>query len=346
MAQLCGRRPWVADSGGMADGGSFLPRLAPLLLRVVIGGTFLWAGLGKLIPEVEFRGQDAAIAANLGAPVKLPAKPAAPSKLALPPPSQIPLGDQPASPPAPVEAPTAPTSPPQTAPGGTQGAGESVVPLRPVGPARPAADTDLLDVRGLPVAAGVARGEKRQAQAGAGSAEPAATPPLAALPPGGKFTAGDFPTAVKLPRVYQLAVVLTKAAHPVQGKSVWPKQVSGNPWAVYAAYLVAVVEVLAGGAVLLGFFVKPASLVLAGVILSAIWITQIGPAAMGVAPSVLGFIPSRTWYDPQQWTPLLWQMLIFVTCLALAMIGPGHLSADAALSAIGASEKGHEKGEK
>jgi uncharacterized membrane protein YphA (DoxX/SURF4 family) len=98
--------------------------------------------------------------------------------------------------------------------------------------------------------------------------------------------------------------------------------------------------------VLLGFFVKPAALILAGVILSAIWITQIGPAAMGVAPNVLGFLPKRTWYDPQLWTPMLWQLLIFVSCLVLAMIGPGLLSADAALSAIGASEKSGDKGDK
>lgn len=344
----------------MADGGSFFPRLAPLLLRVVIGGTFLWAGLGKLIPEVEFRGQDAAIAANLGAPIKVPPKPAAPSNLTLPPPSQIPLGDQPA---APVSTPPAPTPPADPSTPSPQNSSDSRTPARPIGPARPAVDVDPAQAPGLPVsaiphvalnppvAAGLSRAPARQPQPGQPTA-PTTTPPAAAaapppaLPPGGKFTAADFPAAIKLPRVYQLAVVLTKAAYPQKGNPVWPTQLSGNPWAVYAAYLVAVVEVLAGGAVLLGFFVKPASLVLASVILSAIWITQIGPAAMGVTPSVLGFLPSRTWYDPQLWTPLLWQTLIFVTCLALSMIGPGHLSADAALSAIGASEKGSDKAEK
>jgi len=60
--------------------------ISPLLLRVVIGLTFTWAGEGKLFSNVPYSGQRAATLANLGVniapttPGGQPAKPAEPSK--------------------------------------------------------------------------------------------------------------------------------------------------------------------------------------------------------------------------------------------------------------------------
>ncbi len=45
---------------------SLAANLSPILLRLALGVTFVWAGLGKVLQEDEVQGADAAILANLG----------------------------------------------------------------------------------------------------------------------------------------------------------------------------------------------------------------------------------------------------------------------------------------
>ncbi|HZW06141.1 MAG TPA: DoxX family protein [Phycisphaerales bacterium] len=332
-----------------ASGSKPGPLIAPLLLRLAIGVTFVWAGLGKLVPIIEFKGQDAAILANLGTGVAptLQHKPAAPGTEApgLAPPPTLPLpegnGKAPAKP-----KPTSRQSKPSPDSGYTS-----------VGPVLASLTTE-----DLPAAADTARAKPRSASkaksappaAGPGAAtqqpttSPTAPPPVLpskpqttdTLPPGGKYTAADFPEPAKARRAYSLSVLMVKAAYPqptvgVQHpKAYWPAMFATSPWVVWLAFGAAVTELFAGVLLLVGFLTRLSALMICTVMLTAMWLTQIGPA-LSTGQTSFGILPDKTWWDPQLWTPFFWQLLIIASGVALAFSGAGALSVDRALAVIG-----------
>ena len=329
------------------------PLVAPLLLRIALGITFVWAGLGKLVPLVEYKGQDAAILANLGTgvapthPVKPTGTPVEAPTLA--PPSTLPLPD---SPPA-----NKANTPPKSKPTTRQPRQSPDTAYTSVSPTLAS-----LSTADLPAAADTARAKthstsakaKSQSSAPGTSQTPAANQPIVpppivtppktpaadTLPPGGKYTAADFPEPARARRAYQLSVMMVKAAYPQPSvgtpnpKAYWPAIFATSPWVVWLAFGAAVTELFAGVLLLVGFLTRLSSLMLVGVMLTAMWLTQIGPA-ISIGQTSFGILPDKTWWDPQLWTPFFWQLLIIASGVALACTGAGALSVDRALAVIG-----------
>lgn len=244
----------------------------PLLLRLMLGIIFLWAGLGKISEYYDVSGESAAMLANMGVIV-----PPAPSpKLEIPRPTET----------KPPETKPAEPKPPEPAPGKASGA------------------------------------------AGAATIVPVAQPKSGAATR--QFTATDFPSPVRVRRLFGLALLLHGAANPEAGKTpLWPAGLATGSMPVYLAWSVAVTELAAGVFVLVGLLTRLSALGIAGVMLGAMWLTEIGPAIQ-TGKAVLGFLPDYPPFDPQ-WQSLLFQVSLCMAALALAFCGPGRLSLDTAL---------------
>lgn len=325
------------------------PLVAPLLLRLALGVTFIWAGLGKLVPIVDYKGEDAAILANLGTGVTpthpVRTTPAGTEAPALAPPPTLPLPDAPAPKPAPSKnKPTSRQQKPPTTDGYASGSAPLAAAMIDELPA--AASTTTRDKAKVAGKAG-AKPQPGQAPTQTTPVTPPATkaatgPAADTLPPGGKYTAADFPEPARTRRAYALSVMMVKAAYPqpspgVQNpKAYWPAMFATSPWVVWMAFGVAVVELFAGVLVLVGFLTRLSALMLVFVMLTAMWLTQIGPA-VSIGQTTFGFLPDKTWWDPAVWTPFFWQLLIIASGIAVVCLGSGALSVDRALSVIGSN---------
>lgn len=333
------------------------PLFAPLLLRVVVGVTFVWAGLGKLVPLIDFNGQDAAILANLGTGIapSRPTKgaPATPDAPGLAPPATLPLPDAPAKP----GATTPPASPNKAKPSSRQQKPSPDIGYTSQGTVLAALTTDE-----LPAAAETGKAKPKakplnsKAQAPsqpptaptapaspstpAAANKPALGPAPQTLPPGGKYTAADFTEPARARRAYALSVLMVKAAYPqpsvgvANPKAYWPAIFATSPWVVWLAFGAAVVELFAGVLLLVGFLTRLSSMMLVLVMATAMWLTQIGPA-LSTGQTQFGFLPDKTWWDAQLWSTFFWQLLLIASGIAIACIGAGALSVDRALSVIG-----------
>nr|MCU0689453.1 DoxX family protein [Phycisphaerales bacterium] len=158
--------------------------------------------------------------------------------------------------------------------------------------------------------------------------------------PRGQSTAADFPEPVQVRRVYDLSLTLIKAAFPApreNGKarmSIWPQRLGLDPWPRYFAWAAGLTELLCGGLVLVGFFTRTAALLLTMTMLTAAWLTTIGPAVAS-GNTVLWVLPDRVWWTPRDWSVPLWQLAIVAMGLASVSAGPGWLSLDRFFSLAG-----------
>jgi putative oxidoreductase len=96
------------------------------------------------------------------------------------------------------------------------------------------------------------------------------------------------------------------------------------------AWAVAITELAGGLCLLLGLLTRLAAFGIAGVMLGAMWLTQIGPAIQS-GKTTLGFLPDYGAFDGMKWEPLMFQFALCAAALALAFLGPGRLSLDTAL---------------
>jgi uncharacterized membrane protein YphA (DoxX/SURF4 family) len=372
--------------------------LSPVFLRVALGVTFIWAGLGKVIPTVPVQGVDAALLANAGLtldPARRNVPPPAPERE--PAPELSPMGPLPL--PAPTGAPADGRESDQgRGGGGERGGANPEKPSKPrPAPSRPQPSPDD-EVASLSWAelSGEARHEVRPLVAMAQTrspvdepAEPAepeparptkpkpvkpepkptkpapsesadrgqtpastVTPPASRAPrearpagwpahlPRGQSTAADFPEPVQVRRVYDLSLTLIKAAFPApleNGKvrmSIWPQRLGLDPWPRYFAWAAGLTELLCGVLVLVGFFTRTAALLLTLTMLTAAWLTTIGPA-IASGNAVLWVLPDRVWWNPREWSVPLWQLAIIAMGLAVTFAGPGWLSLDRFFSLAG-----------
>jgi uncharacterized membrane protein YphA (DoxX/SURF4 family) len=151
-----------------------------------------------------------------------------------------------------------------------------------------------------------------------------------------KYTAADFPQPVRIRQVYGLAVAIKNAADPVAAAGepapmrLWPAQLGHGNWPVYQAWAVAMTELAGGCCLILGLLTRFWALAVAGVMLGAIWLTQLGPA-MQSGKAVLWILPAYPTFDTRAWQPLLFQFSLLMAALALAFCGPGRASLDTAL---------------
>lgn len=287
--------------------------LAPLPLRIALGLTFVWAGLGKIEATMTVQGEQAALLATMGVErVRRegpPFKTTPPAPAASTPPASTTPPPPVSQPQAPEPEPSAPATPP-AAPPATSPSSEPA-PAPPASTARSARAWPMLaQVTVPPTTSGVG------------------TPQADRV-----YAASEFPDQITLPRLYGLALLLHKAAHPqtdasgVQPRKLWPSSLAGGSWPVALAWSVAITELVGGLLVLLGLLTRVSALALAGTMLGAIWLTEIGPA-LQARQVVLGFLPARDPFDVAAWRTLGWQLSLLGAALTLALLGSGALGFD------------------
>jgi uncharacterized membrane protein YphA (DoxX/SURF4 family) len=295
--------------------------ITPLLLRVGLGVVFLWAGGSKILYRDQYSGAEAAILAKLGIVVPVtpgvPVSPVVPSTPEAAPapqaePAAKPVEEVPAEPKPiekkPVEQPVAP------APGG--------------GPSTTMRGSGL---GGLLVVAQVAPG---------GAVDPAASGPKGVPAAAGAgvvsvqrvYRAEDFPTPVTVTRLYSLAMMMHSASQPDEhGRRLWPERLSSPSTIKVMCWVAALTEFLGGALVLVGFLTRVWSLALAGTMATAMLLTTIGPAVLS-GVGFLGFLPAPMLEEQSRWvgawTPLLFQLVLMLMALGVALSGPGAVSID------------------
>ena len=281
---------------------------APIFLRIGIGATFLWAGLGKLLSDMPVQGQDAAILANMGVNIG-PGTPPQPRLIEAPEPAKSPAPAPEAKPDAKPDAKPADPTP------ADKGADKS---------ADKAADK------------GVKHLDSKKS-----NTPPAlmmlADPPQAA-PGSPAFTMSDFPEPRQVKSVNGIALLVWKGAHPAPdaaGKSAPPlvPEFAGNgPWPIRLAWAAAIAETLGGTLVLVGLFTRLSALTLAWTIGVGCWLTVVGPAIQS-GDAALGFLPRHDRFDVAAWSVPLWQLSLLTSALALFFAGPGGASLDSVIFA-------------
>lgn len=287
--------------------------LSPLPLRVALAATFIWVGLGKIMAYESVSGVDAADLATMGilpggggaAPALEPSRPQTPA------PTEPPATTTPASPQSPGTQPsTTPTTPPTTTP---------TAPSAPP-PALPKGKTSSLDSPITPEARVLLTSQSAPPTTGSATSVRRMYPGIAL-------------------RVYRAAGNgLEHAASGANHMASWPGALGSGNWPKYQAWAVSLIELIGGIFLLVGLATRFASMLLVGVMLGAVWLTQIGPA-IASGQTTLGFLPNHNAYDVQAWMPFFWQLALLGGCLSLLLAGPGSLSLDRWL---GASPRDHD----
>ncbi len=158
---------------------------------------------------------------------------------------------------------------------------------------------------------------------GTGAAVPAVT-----------HTAADYPEPIRVRRLYGIALLTYAAAHPSVPESgdappppIWPEWAARGRWPIVIAWFASITEAVAGVFVLVGLLTRLSALAIAGVMLTAMWLTELGPAIQS-AQTVLGFLPEHDPWDIAAWSTLLWQTALLGAAGGLFFAGPGALSLD------------------
>lgn len=373
---------------------------APLPLRLVLGITFLWAGLGKIEGEFAVQGDTAATLASMGVdrlreegqrnlragpqatspatPSNQPAggppptstpttNPTTEEPSTVPSPSSPPSGPPsglPVGPPLPTEAPsTSPTTtpanpvplqeppsplqPPEQIPEqipGTQTSPSAEQPSQIGQPTQTSPSQPLPPTPRAAVSRPLAMPMLAQVTA------PPATPDPSSM--GGKgemvYHAGLFTQPVSIKRLYRISLLIHRAGNPavspaaslvaspnsspvamttVAPRKLLPNLLTKGSRPVAIAWMLAIGEVIVGVLLLIGLLTRISASWCACVMLSAIWLTEIGPAIQS-SSTMLGFLPKRDLWEAEGWKSLLWQCSLLASSLALAFMGSGWLGLD------------------
>lgn len=279
---------------------------APLILRVLLCATFLWAGLGKILTETNLSPTEAAALAEMGIAVRAN------------PPAQPDITDQ--LPSFAVPDPETTPEPPAEDPPATEQTDPAESSSEPATPEEsPAEDTgdaprfSLEEIALLPVA----------------------FTPAGTQPPATPHTARpiNFPHGGTVKSVHRLSLLIHRAGHPGLDtesnpiRPIWPKAFSDGAWPPTLAWAAAVSEVLFALTLLVGLLTRLSALAIAGVMGTAMWLTQIGPAIQD-GTARLGFLPGHDIFNAAAWQPFGWQLSLFIVALALVCTGSGPIGFD------------------
>jgi len=281
--------------------------VAPIPLRLILAVTFLWAGMGKLVATMPVQGEDAALLANMGVQLPAPAPTAEPA-------STKSTEGEPAGEPDTAENGTPPADPAATPPG-DEPTGTPDPPADPTPPPPETPGTQLPETQ-----------------------PPETETPEPQTPKPGTLAhaAEDYPDPVEVKRLHGLALLTYNSAHPrpnedgTPGKPIWPDWAARDHWPVTLAWAAAITEVAAAVLILVGLLTRLSALAIAFVMLSAAWLTQIGPAIQS-GDTLLGFLPNHDLWDTAAWNTLLWQVALVGAAFSLLLAGPGCLSLDRAI---------------
>lgn len=141
-----------------------------------------------------------------------------------------------------------------------------------------------------------------------------------------------------LKRLYGIALILRSATeqnpYPVDSDHagelmdpIMPEFAGQGSTPKLLAWAVALTEIFAGGFLLLGFLTRLSALALAIVMGTALWLTVIGPAIQTGATH-LGFLPDHDPWDMAAWAGPLWQLALMTVSCAVFFSGPGGASLD------------------
>jgi uncharacterized membrane protein YphA (DoxX/SURF4 family) len=145
------------------------------------------------------------------------------------------------------------------------------------------------------------------------------------------YTAADFEgkDPVKVRAVFALAAALHSAGNVKDKMPLWPPALAQGQWPVWLAWAVSLTELAGGISLLLGLLTRVWAVGIAGVMLGALWLTQIGPAVQS-GKALLGFLPNYPAFG-MEWQMPMFQFSLLAAALALACCGPGRLSLDTML---------------
>ncbi len=282
--------------------------LPALILRLTLCLIFFWAGLGKILGEMSVTGDDAARLAAMGVHLT-PTIPEA--------------ARTPDLPPAPPAAP-APNRPLPSSPEGVR--------PNPAVPDAPAPD------RPAPADAPDAAEPGDLAEPGSSDVAHALSGPRWLPVQRTGPTAADYAGEYSVQRLYGIALVLSRAGDPGLSPEsrpiprTMPAWVAADRWPVILAWAAAGTELLAAAMLLFGVLTRFGALLIVGVMLQAMWLTQIGPAAVGREAAMAGFLPAAAdpW-DPGAYQALFFQLCCLVMALAVFLLGSGPIGFDRAL---------------
>lgn len=272
----------------------FALSFAPVLLRLAVGATFLWAGAGKLFLDAELTPEQQAIVAQMDAGRVAP--PAATE-----------------ADPAPAEPDSAPAQP---------------LPEPDAATPPPAQDDQADDDEDRPVLRSLT---EPSARADGYTLVLAQDTALEDTPE--DFDPGDAPAEniganPRTPRkLVYVALTLHSAVYPEKGSPRLPAFMADH--AMKFAWAVAVTEFVGGVCLLIGFLARVWALGVTGVIAGAFWTTELGPAVMGGLDSTfLGFLPPIWPFDPSTGTHFFFTLGLTLSSFALVLLGAGTLSID------------------
>ncbi len=153
--------------------------------------------------------------------------------------------------------------------------------------------------------------------------------------PVGEFGAGDFPNGTNALALHNVTLLLHRGIYPgtaEDGTARMPLWFDADatkpfdPWPVYMAWAVAVTEIISGGFLILGLLTRVGGAGILGVMLGAMWLTQIGPAIQS-GETLIGFLPKHELFA-YAWKDLFFQLLCAAGGLALFCTGSGSLALD------------------
>ncbi len=184
-----------------------------------------------------------------------------------------------------------------------------------------------------PAPTGTTEAEQKDAPADPVEKPESAPAPSAGTASGKRvYTAEDFSEPVEASRVWRTAIILHQATQLGGGANrLWPAALSSPGAMKVIAWTAALVEFLGGAFVLLGFLTRLSALALAAYRGASLILTTIGPAAVS-GQGFLGILPDPRMTDPTgwvtAWTPMLFQFVLFLMALSVALSGPGAISLD------------------
>ena len=274
---------------------------APLVMRLVLGAVFIWAGSAKLFVTDTFSPEQSAALANIG--VVSPPTPTAPESTPETDEPTAETGDEQPEEPLERDAPVDEEPPEQ--------------PPQDKTDEQPADEGDDQQSAQTPQA----RIILVQSNTSADGAS--------------RYTAEDFPEGVEARRLYSLSLLLDARANPPQDSTaLWPNALASDTALMVMPWVAAITEFLGGILVIVGLLTRLAALGHFFTMVTALTLTSIGPAAIS-GDAFLGFLPDPKFQDAGAWVSA-WQAMLFqlttgAIALSLVLTGGGWLSLDRAI---------------